>query len=212
MVEVKEGKVNLEGKRVLKKIFKLVEALLIFILARFIALFLYDKEYLKCKYFKNKKFGIGAKGWKWILSDMWGRAFIHVNKDTKFPVSPRITVQHPENIIFHRDDLNNFQTHGSYFQGGKKAKIIIGKGTWIAPNVGIITTNHDSNNPKMHTEGKDVILGDECWIGMNSVILPGVVLGPRTTVGAGSVVTKSFEEGNCVIAGNPARKIRDLDN
>ena len=45
---------------------------------------------------------------------------------------------------------------------------------------------------------------------MNSVILPGVTLGDHTVVGAGSVVTKSFEQGYCVIAGNPARIIREL--
>ena len=45
---------------------------------------------------------------------------------------------------------------------------------------------------------------------MNSVILPGVVLGDHTIVGAGSVVTRSFEEGHCVIAGVPARKIKEL--
>ena len=46
---------------------------------------------------------------------------------------------------------------------------------------------------------------------MNSVILPGVKLGTRTIVAAGSVVTKSFPEGYCVIAGSPAKIIRYLD-
>ena len=46
---------------------------------------------------------------------------------------------------------------------------------------------------------------------MNSVILPGVTLGEHTVVGAGSVVTKSFPDGHCVIAGNPAIIIRSLD-
>ena len=45
---------------------------------------------------------------------------------------------------------------------------------------------------------------------MNSVILPGVVLGEHTVVGAGSIVTKSFPEGYCVIAGNPAKIIRKI--
>ena len=58
--------------------------------------------------------------------------------------------------------------------------------------------------------GKDIIIGKKCWIGMNSVILPGVVLGDHTIVGAGAVVTKSFVDGNCVIGGNPARIIRKL--
>jgi acetyltransferase-like isoleucine patch superfamily enzyme len=42
---------------------------------------------------------------------------------------------------------------------------------------------------------------------MNAVILPGVTLGDHTIVGAGSVVTHSFPEGHCTIAGNPAKKI-----
>ena len=45
---------------------------------------------------------------------------------------------------------------------------------------------------------------------MNSMILPGVTLGSHTVVGAGSVVTKSFPEGYCVIAGNPAKKIKAI--
>ena len=43
------------------------------------------------------------------------------------------------------------------------------------------------------------------------MILPGVHLGPRTVVGAGSVVTKSFPDGFCVVAGNPAKLVRKLD-
>lgn len=46
---------------------------------------------------------------------------------------------------------------------------------------------------------------------MNAMILPGVRLGDHTIVGAGAVVTKSFSEGNCVIARNPARIIRKVE-
>ena len=88
--------------------------------------------------------------------------------------------------------------------------IDIGRGTYIAPNVGLITANHDLADLSQHVEAKPIILGEKCWIGMNSVILPGVHLGPHTIVGAGSVVTKSFPDGNFVIAGNPAKIIREL--
>ena len=97
---------------------------------------------------------------------------------------------------------------GSYFQAF--GRIVIGKGTYIAQNVGIITANHNLQNLDLQAEAKPVGIGEKCWIGMNSVILPGVELGPHTIVGAGSVVTKSFVDGHCVIAGNPAKVIRHL--
>jgi acetyltransferase-like isoleucine patch superfamily enzyme len=46
---------------------------------------------------------------------------------------------------------------------------------------------------------------------MNAVVLPGVELGDFTVVGAGSVVTHSFRSGYCIIAGNPAKLIRNID-
>ena len=46
---------------------------------------------------------------------------------------------------------------------------------------------------------------------MNSVILPGVILGGKTIVSDGSVVTKSFLDGNCIITGNPANIIKFLN-
>lgn len=59
--------------------------------------------------------------------------------------------------------------------------------------------------------GKKVVIGDKSWIGMNSLILPGVILGSNTIVGGGSVVTKSFPQGHCVIAGNPAKLLKVVD-
>ena len=54
-------------------------------------------------------------------------------------------------------------------------------------------------------------IGNNVFIGVNSVLLPDVIIGDNTIIGAGSVVTKSFPDGNCVIAGNPAKKIGELD-
>lgn len=100
-------------------------------------------------------------------------------------------VSNCKNIIFDNSSINIFQVPGCYYQC-INARIFIGKNVHIGPNCGIITTNHDVFNPDLHVKGEDIIIGDYCWIGMNSVILPGVVLGPHTIVGAGSVVTKSF--------------------
>ena len=168
----------------------------------------YKKKYYYGKWFKGNCCGVAAPGWRWICIDAMGKRF---NPDVPWPCSPRIVVGNYKNIHFHPDDINNFQGVGNLFQTWSDGHIYIGKGTWIAQNVGIITTNHDINDINEHSIPKDVRLGEKCWIGMNSTILPGVVLGNNTIVGAGSVVTKSFPEGHCVIAGNPAKKIRDIE-
>lgn len=173
------------------------------------ALFYYDKKYLKGKWFAGKMGGLCSKGWEWTAGNGFTRFLLGVNKGIPFPVSSQIRIVCPHNIDFHPDDLNNFQTVGNYFQAIDK--ITIGRGCYIAPNVGLITANHDPADLDRHLEPKPIVLGEKCWIGMNAVILPGVTLGPETVVGAGAVVTKSFPEGHCVIAGNPAKLIRRIE-
>ena len=97
---------------------------------------------------------------------------------------------------------------GSYIQGA--GEVYFGKYVRLAPNVGILSSNHDIYNQQIRHH-KTIIIGDYSWIGMNSVVLAGVVLGTRTVVAAGSVVTKSFPEGFCVIGGVPAKIIKKLD-
>ncbi len=52
-------------------------------------------------------------------------------------------------------------------------------------------------------------IGNNCWIGANAVICPGVEIGPNSVIGAGSVVVDNIPE-NCVAAGNPCRVIRKI--
>ena len=89
--------------------------------------------------------------------------------------------------------------------------IIIGKNVWIGPNVSLISMNHNTNNYAKYIKDSPIIIGDNCWIGASSIILPGVKLGNHVVIGAGSVVTKSFLDDNILVAGNPAKKIKDLD-
>ena len=58
----------------------------------------------------------------------------------------------------------------------------------------------------------EIRIGAYCRIGMGSVIQPGVILGDFTTVASGSMVTKSFPQGYCVIAGNPAEVVADYSD
>ena len=166
----------------------------------------YDKQYLVGRHFDRKHF---SKGWGWILKYWFGQKVMKKNAEVPFPIPPYVLVANPKNVIFDPDDMQNFHTVGTYFQalGGQ---IIIGKGTYVAAGVGIITANHDLNDLSRNIAGGDTIIGRNSWIGMNAVILPGVCLGEHTIVGAGAIVTKSFPEGNCVIAGNPAKIIRTI--
>ncbi len=163
--------------------------------------------------FKSRHFSsIGSTrgiGWRWVTEAFFNQKVLGRNSHVPWPVANNVLVANPKDIIFHYDDLNNFMTGGNYFQA-LGATITIGKGTYIAPNVGLITANHNPENLNERVEGKPIVLGENCWVGMNAVVLPGIELGPHTIVGAGSVVTKSFSDGYCVIVGNPAKKIKDL--
>ncbi|TDM39083.1 acyltransferase [Macrococcoides goetzii] len=163
----------------------------------------YKKEFLKGYYFNNK-----VAGWLWAWKALPFK-IIGINNHIPFPTDPTVKIHNYRNIIFDKNDLHIFQSPGLYFNNFS-AKIYLGKGTYVAPYVGIITANHDVKDLKKHVPGKDVKIGENCWIGMHSVILPGVELGNNTIVGAGSIVTKSFPEGNQIIAGNPAKVIKQI--
>lgn len=175
--------------------------------AMIIGYIFYDPKYLRGKYFDKRRYSMG---WRWIMETVFMQKIVGINRKIPFPVSFRATVIGWQNIEFDRDNITLFQKAGNYYQAGD-AKIIFGKDCFVACNVGIITSNHDPNDLSKHLPGKDIVIGAHSWIGMNSMILPGVILGEHTVVGAGSVVTKSFPEGNCVIAGNPAKVIKQLE-
>ena len=92
------------------------------------------------------------------------------------------------------------------------AKVKIGDNCQMAPNVSIYTAGHPihpfSRN-SMYEYGKEVTIGDNVWIGGNTVICPGVTIGHNTVIGAGSVVTRDIPDWS-VAAGNPCRVIRKI--
>jgi transferase family hexapeptide repeat protein len=186
-------------KDFLKGILVWSRPLLIIILSAF-----FSRRYLRSRHFEAYN-----GGFFWAARAIWARNILRLGRTYPWPVALGCTISNPENIRFDPDDLNNFQMNGTYFQNFS-ARIVIGKGCYIAPNVGIITANHDQNNLDRHLPGNDVILGQSCWVGMNSIILPGVVLGSNTIVAAGSVVVRSCEEGNVVLAGSPAKVVKKL--
>ncbi len=92
------------------------------------------------------------------------------------------------------------------------ARVRIGDNCQMAPNVAIYTAGHPihpvSRN-SMYEYGKEVTIGDNVWIGGNTVICPGVHIGDNVVIGAGSVVTKDIPDWT-VAAGNPCRVLRQI--
>jgi maltose O-acetyltransferase len=87
----------------------------------------------------------------------------------------------------------------------------IGDFAFIGPAVQIYTPLHplDAARRRREEYGKPVEIGDDVWIGGGAIILPGVRIGTRTVIGAGSVVTKDIPDGVLAV-GNPCRVIRTV--
>ena len=98
-------------------------------------------------------------------------------------------------------------------------KITIGKNGLIAPYVQIYTATHplkaaeriieEGNTSRYLTSAKPVTIGDNVWIGGNSIIFPGVKIGNNVTIGAGSVVNKDVPD-NVLAMGNPCKVVKEL--
>lgn len=118
--------------------------------------------------------------------------------------------------------------HGVFFGGGRDIEIgnnsalgidarvsgplSIGDDVMMGPNVSIYTQNHEAENiykpMRLQTAPKKkVTIGNDCWIGANAIILPGVSVGDGAIVGAGAVVTHDVPK-LAVVGGNPARVIK----
>jgi maltose O-acetyltransferase len=87
----------------------------------------------------------------------------------------------------------------------------VGDFTLFGPAVQIYTATHplDAELRRTREFGKPVTIGSDVWVGGAAVILPGVTIGSRSVIGAGSVVTRDIPE-DVFAAGNPCRVIRPL--
>ncbi len=92
------------------------------------------------------------------------------------------------------------------------AEVKIGDNVMLGPNVSIFTAGHPID-PVKRNEGWEyaipVSIGNNVWIGGNTVINPGVQIGDNTVIGSGSVLTKDIPT-NVIAAGNPCKVIREI--
>ena len=105
----------------------------------------------------------------------------------------------------------NTRIHGSCIHAF--SQVIIGENCLIAANCQIFdASGHSSqisNRLESQGESKPISIGNNVWIGANSIILPGVNIGDGAIIGAGSVVVKSIPS-NVIAGGNPAIVIKEI--
>ncbi len=145
-----------------------------------------------------------------LLLNFIVQRIFRINSEVPFSVHYTSTVKGYENMKLGKNIAGVMAVSaGANIQAFSDTTLEIGDDTIWAHNVCIITANHDVND---HTKYQcaSVKIGKNCWLGNNVTILPGIELGDHVAVGANSVVTKSFGN-NIVIAGNPAKIIRELN-
>jgi acetyltransferase-like isoleucine patch superfamily enzyme len=153
-------------------------------------------------YFKKKMVTLCKKKFKKFSDSAQFRPGAYAIGCSKIEIGARVVIR-PGCMFFGESASNN-------------SSIIIEDDVMLGSGVHIYVSNHNFDRTDIpiidqgHYPSKSVILQKGCWVGANSILLPGVEIGKNTVVGAGSVVTKSFP-GGIVVAGNPARQIRTIE-
>lgn len=134
-----------------------------------------------------------------------------INTKGVYRVHSTTSIRNAKNVSFGFDTRI---TTNCIVWAGKTSKIIIGDNVLIGPGVQLHASNHGyelDKGPMTYQERieKDIVLGNDVWIGGNSVVTAGVTLADGIIVAAGSVITKSFDEKNIIIGGVPAKKITE---
>ncbi len=136
-----------------------------------------------------------------IVQELFGKA-----DETTF-LNPPFFCDYGSNIFVGKNCFINYNC--TILDNGK---VRLGDNCMLAPNVSIYTAGHalypDSRNLG-YEYGIDVTIGNNVWIGGNTVILPGISIGDNAVIGAGSVVTKDIPAWSFA-AGNPCKVIRPI--
>jgi acetyltransferase-like isoleucine patch superfamily enzyme len=134
---------------------------------------------------------------------------------TRFTFGAGCTVQHGTLLMMEDAEMTFGErvTVGEYCNLRPSASFIrIGSRTLLAQYVSLIAADHaiEDGVPQLGADLRDgyhgITIGEDCWLGTQSVVLPGVTLGDRCIVGAGAVVTRSFPAGTR-LGGVPAKPL-----
>lgn len=168
------------------------------------------------KLFKLLKILISPKTWKYFaysLNRTWLDNISAVPRLKKLGsetvVEPSACFNSPENIsIGSKCHVNRF----CCLWASPNSSITIGNNGLMGPGVSIFSSNHgtDPGTPMIEQpyREKDVMIGDNVWLGSHVVVLPGVRIGENTIIAAGAVVSKDIP-ANVIAGGVPAKIIKE---
>lgn len=161
---------------------------------------LFYPEYYRPKYGYQKYY-------KLFFHFLIPQKLFRLNPNVGWPVHFTSKVIDPQNIskgilCDPGDNLNNYiqATNGIHF----------GSNIELGPGVKIISSNHNINNFRNQIKSNPIKIGNNVWVGANSVILPSVKIGDNVVIGAGSIVVKDIPS-NSIAVGNPCKVVKIKD-
>jgi len=162
------------------------------------------KLYYTKKIFKHKEFQIDSN------VTLLGINNIKIGKGFYAASGVRLLSIDAGKIIIGENVSFNYDCYLSSIGGNK---VEIGNDVLFGPFVVVINDNHKYNKGQLIREqiweSKDIIIGNNVWIGARAIILAGTTIGDGSVIAAGSVVTKNIDPYT-VVGGVPAKKIKDI--
>lgn len=148
-----------------------------------------------------------AYGYAYYIHEhvIW-RSHIHAREGARIHATASIRYAH--NVYVGK---NSHINHLCCVWAGEKAKVILGDNVLMGPGVGIFAVNHGTvkGQPMMLQERTEatITIGDDVWLGANSVITAGTTIANGVLVAGGAVVTRSIAQEGVIVGGIPARII-----
>lgn len=153
------------------------------------------------RFFYRKSYGIPLL---YLLYFFIPQKILRINGNVEWPVHFTSRILFPQNIVVGNRSAPGMNAH-CYIQA--RNGIIIGNNVRIGPGVGIISASHSLDDYDEHEQANSISIGSNVWIGMNSIILPGITIGDNVAIGAGSIVVGNIP-ANSIAVGNPCKVIK----
>ena len=162
----------------------------------------YERFFSWLRFFYPKAKGIS---YLFLLYYFLPQKIFRINGRVPWPVHYTSRIFYPSKIDVGNRSAPGINAH-CYVQG--RCGISIGHNFRMGPGAALISANHSLHDYDTWREADPIVIGDNVWIGTNSVVLPGIEIGSNVVVGANSVVDKVIQP-NSIVTGNPCRVIKD---